>query len=224
MEFINLGWILLASYLIGSVPFGLLIIKLSTGQDIRQVESGRTGGTNAMRAGGVWAGFVTAILDVCKAAATVWLARRFAPGNIWLEIFSPLLAILGHNYSLFLIERTETGKLRIRGGAGGATCVGGSTGLWFPSLFIMAPAAAFILYFIGYASIATLSIAVCSILVFGVRAALGFGPWQHILFGVFSLILLIWSLRGNIRRLLKGTERLVGRRAQKRRLSSNGEK
>ncbi len=48
--------VLLVSYLSGSIPFGLLIVKLRTGKDIRQVESGRTGGTNAMRAAGVWAG------------------------------------------------------------------------------------------------------------------------------------------------------------------------
>lgn len=47
--------VLILAYLIGSIPFGLIIVKLSTGKDIRTVESGRTGGTNAMRAAGVWA-------------------------------------------------------------------------------------------------------------------------------------------------------------------------
>ena len=61
----DIGIILLA-YLFGSIPFGLLIVKLKTGKDIREVESGRTGGTNAMRAAGFWAGFATAMLDILK--------------------------------------------------------------------------------------------------------------------------------------------------------------
>jgi len=56
--------ILAGSYLLGSVPFGLIIVKLTTGKDIRQIESGRTGGTNAMRAAGFWVGFSTAMLDL----------------------------------------------------------------------------------------------------------------------------------------------------------------
>ena len=55
--------ILIASYLLGSVPFGLIIVKSRTGQDVREVQSGRTGGTNAMRAAGFWAGFSTAIFS-----------------------------------------------------------------------------------------------------------------------------------------------------------------
>ena len=61
----DIGIILLA-YLFGSIPFGLLIVKLKTGKDIRKVESGRTGGTNAMRAAGFWAGVATAALDILK--------------------------------------------------------------------------------------------------------------------------------------------------------------
>ena len=53
----------LLAYVIGSVPFGLLIVKITTGKDIREVESGRTGGTNALRAAGLWAGIGTALMD-----------------------------------------------------------------------------------------------------------------------------------------------------------------
>lgn len=60
------------AYVIGSVPVGLLIVKITTGKDIREIESGRTGGTNAMRAAGFWAGFATAMLDIVKGAAGVW--------------------------------------------------------------------------------------------------------------------------------------------------------
>jgi glycerol-3-phosphate acyltransferase PlsY len=55
--------ILLLSYLIGSIPFGLILVRLFSGRDIRTVESGRTGGTNAFRAAGPWAGILTTVLD-----------------------------------------------------------------------------------------------------------------------------------------------------------------
>jgi acyl phosphate:glycerol-3-phosphate acyltransferase len=108
---------LLISYLIGSIPFGLLIVRLKTGRDIRHVESGRTGGTNVMRAAGFWAGLATAVLDILKSFGCVYLARFALPGNYWLEVLAPVMAILGHNYSIFLAERDQNGRLQLRGGA-----------------------------------------------------------------------------------------------------------
>ena len=58
--------VFLMGYVIGSVPFGLLIAKIRTGKDIREMESGRTGGTNVARVAGFWAGLLTAILDILK--------------------------------------------------------------------------------------------------------------------------------------------------------------
>ena len=98
-------------YILGSIPFGLLIVKLKTGKDLRTVESGRTGGTNAARAAGFWAGLLTAILDILKGAGAVWLAKAFDPTNHVLHILAPIGAILGHNYSIFLLERDENGRI-----------------------------------------------------------------------------------------------------------------
>src|SRR5512139_2843888 len=106
--------LMLASYIFGSIPFGLIIVKLLTGKDIRKVESGRTGGTNVMRAAGLWAGLLTALLDVLKAAATVWLAKAVTP-NEWIHALAPIAAIIGHNHSIFLPERGPDGRLRLRG-------------------------------------------------------------------------------------------------------------
>ena len=143
MDFLLGLMAVLLSYLIGSIPFGLLIVWLSTGKDIRKVESGRTGGTNAMRAAGFLAGAGTTVMDFMKGMAAVWLARWLVPADstwlVWFEVFAPLAAILGHNYSIFLAERNEKGQLRLRGGAGGATAVGGGAGLWWPSMFIVVP-------------------------------------------------------------------------------------
>lgn len=204
------------SYLVGSIPFGLVIVKLKTGRDIRHVESGRTGGTNVMRAAGFWAGFATAMLDILKAFGSVYLARLVLPGNHWLEVLAPVMAILGHNYSIFLTERDQNGRLRLRGGAGGAPSVGGSAAIWFPVLLFIVPIGIFILYFIGYASVATLSVPIICIFVFGYRAWIGAAPWEYVAYGVITLLVLAWALRPNIRRLVNGTERVIGYRAKRR--------
>jgi len=208
--------VLVLAYLLGSIPFGVIIVKLSTGKDIRSVESGRTGGTNAMRAAGVWVGLATALLDVLKGAGAVLLSHfLITGGHVWIDILAPFLSIIGHNYSAFLVERNPQGKLRFRGGAGGAPCLGGSIGLWLPSLFIIVPLGGLIYYFGGYASVTTMSIALLSTLVFAYRAWLGLNPWQYAIYGLLAFIALGWSLKPNIKRLIAGNERLVGLRAKR---------
>ncbi len=216
MEKISIIGVLVLAYLIGSIPFGLIIVKLSTGKDIRSVASGRTGGTNAMRAAGVWAGIATAIFDVFKGIAAVYISHVFITGNhVWIEVVAPFLSIIGHNYSVFLIERNENGWLRFRGGAGGANCLGGSIGLWFPSLFIILTLSGLTYYFVGYASVTTLSVALLSTLIFAYRAWLGLNPWQYAVYGILAFAALAWSLRPNIKRLFDWTERAVGLRAKR---------
>ncbi len=201
--------ILLASYIFGSIPFGLLIVKLFTGKDLRTIESGRTGGTNAMRAAGFAAGFGTALLDILKSAATVWLAK-YLTSHEWVHMLAPILAVIGHNHSIFLIERRPDGHLHLRGGAGGAATLGGTFGLWPPALLIMLPLGLLIWWGIGYASVTTLSIGLMTMVIFGIRAALGLGPWEYVLYGLLAEILMLWALRPNLKRLREGTERRHG--------------
>ena len=201
--------ILLASYIFGSIPFGLVVVKVMTGKDLRTIASGRTGGTNAMRAAGSFAGLLTAALDIMKAALTVWIAQALTP-NVWVHMLAPIAAVIGHNYSIFLVERGADGRIRFRGGAGGAAAGGGAFGLWPPVAFILIPLSLLIWYGIGYASITTLSVGVLTILVFGVRAALGLGPWAYVVYGFLVELLMLWALRPNIRRLIDGTERRHG--------------
>lgn len=205
----DIGIILLA-YIFGSIPFGLLIVKLKTGKDIRQVESGRTGGTNAMRAAGFWAGFGTAMLDILKGAVGVWVARWLTPDQTWVHVLAPIAAILGHNYSVFLIERDENGKIvRFRGGAGGAPSVGGAMGLWPSSILIILPLGMLTFFSIGIASITTMAVALFAIIVFAVRASQGLLPWAYVWYGVGAELLLIWALRPNLKKLFEGNERVV---------------
>lgn len=203
----------IGAYLFGSIPFGFMIVKLMSGLDVRRIESGRTGGTNAMRAAGLFAGFVTAIFDVFKGAAAPWLAKYLLPAYPWAAAVAGLLAILGHNHSIFLIERSEKGKISLRGGAGGATTLGTSIGLWTNSWMITLPVFAFFYLIIGYASLTTISIALSSTLIFIYRAINGYDPWDYVLLGVGALVIVLRALRPNIKRLLEGKERVVGLRA-----------
>jgi len=196
-------------YILGSIPFGLLIVKLKTGKDIRKVESGRTGGTNAVRAAGFGAGLLTAILDILKGAAAVWIAQAISPGNHLIHVLAPLAAILGHNHSIFLAERDENGTLRLRGGAGGAPAVGGAMGLWLPMFPVVVAVGAVVWFTIGIASLATMTIPIIVIIVFAIRAALGLQDPVYIWYGVVAEILLVWALRPNIQKLLAGNERVI---------------
>jgi glycerol-3-phosphate acyltransferase PlsY len=209
MHILSDAGVLIASYFIGAIPFGLIIVKIMNGKDIRTVASGRTGGTNAMRAAGPLAGLLTAVMDVLKAASAVWLAQALTL-NLWIHALAPIAAILGNNYSFFLIYRAPDGHLRTHGGAGGAAAGGGVLGLWPPAALIMIPIGFLIWYGIGYASITTLSIGLMSIIIFGIRAWLGLGPWEYLIYGLLAELILIWALRPNIQRLLDGTERRHG--------------
>jgi glycerol-3-phosphate acyltransferase PlsY len=205
---IDIGIILL-SYVIGSIPFGLLIVKLKTGKDIREVESGRTGGTNAMRAAGFWAGFATAMLDILKGAIGAWVAQWIVPDQYWVHVVAPLAAIVGHNHSIFLAERDANGKLvRLRGGAGGAPAVGGAMGIWPASILVMLPLGMLTFFTIGIASVTTIAVALFAIVIFILRALQG-QPWEYVWYGVGAELLLIWALRPNLKKLFEGNERIV---------------
>jgi glycerol-3-phosphate acyltransferase PlsY len=166
-----------------------------------------------MRAAGFWVGLLTATTDIGKGTLAVWLAGQVVPDPLtaWAMVTAGLGVIVGHNYPIWL---------GFKGGAGGAPATGAAIAIW-PWLAPLAVLqGAFILYFIGYASIATIMTAVTSTIVFAILAY-AVNPAilspEFIVFGVGSILLLAWALRPNFDRLLRGEERLVGRRAKKRR-------
>ncbi len=215
MTYLSVISVLILSYLMGSIPFGLLAVKLRTGKDIRQIGSGRIGTTNALRAAGSTIAIITLLLDVLKGVSAVWLARWLIPDNAWWEMLAPVAAILGHNYSIFLVERDEDGRLRLRGGAGGATALGGALGLYPASILILVPISLLVYFGMGYASVTTMGVPLIAAVVFGIRAWMGLSPWTYVFYLLIVEALVLWALRPNIRRLLDGTERGVGWRARK---------
>lgn len=207
-----LGYLLgaLFGYLVGAIPFGYLVVKLLTGKDIRTFGSGRTGGTNAIRAAGAIAGLLTSIGDVSKGAIAVWgagwLAGRFdLSAPIVAQVLAGVLAVVGHNYSVFLSWK---------GGAGTGPNVGVAAGFWFPALFILLPLVPILLVTTGYASVTSLTIAGLVPILFAIRALVSKAPWEYAVYGILAGTLVVWTLRPNIARLKAGTERLVGPRAR----------
>jgi glycerol-3-phosphate acyltransferase PlsY len=105
---------ILLAYLLGSIPFALLLARRWSATDLRLVGSGNLGAANVMRASGLTAGVLVAVLDMAKGAASVWLAERFA-ANAAAPAAAGLAAIVGHIYPVWL---------RFRGGKGVATACG----------------------------------------------------------------------------------------------------
>ena len=113
--------ILIGSYLLGSIPFGVIIVRAWKGVDIRQYGSGNIGATNAMRVVGSWQAFAVVLaVDALKGLTPVIVAKRVFPSNDWLVIAAGMAAILGHATSVFL---------RFRGGKAVATSLGVIIGL-----------------------------------------------------------------------------------------------
>jgi acyl phosphate:glycerol-3-phosphate acyltransferase len=103
------------AYLLGSIPFGYLLVKMVNKQDIRETGSGNIGATNVLRSGAKGLGIATLLLDLGKAFAAVKLAQHLAPGNWDLAVMAAVAAILGHVFPVWL---------GFRGGKGAASALG----------------------------------------------------------------------------------------------------
>jgi glycerol-3-phosphate acyltransferase PlsY len=209
----------LIGYLVGSIPVGYVVIRLMKGEDIRTHGSGRTGGTNALRAGGLGAGTLTMLGDAAKGFTAVTLARLvMGQAELATNIgavaaaLAGLGAVVGHNWSVYL---------GFKGGAGTAPNIGASIAFWPFSGLYLGPLVPLTLFLIGYASVTSLVIAGLVVVTFVVRAALRVDPnWWYAAYAVAAAAAVAWALRPNIKRLREGTERMVGLRARLARMRS----
>jgi acyl phosphate:glycerol-3-phosphate acyltransferase len=106
---------LVAAYLIGGIPFGFLLVKLTTGRDVRESGSGNIGATNVLRTTGTAAGVLTLLLDIGKGFFAVWLAARLTSGNVHWMSAAAVAVMLGHMFPIFL---------GFKGGKGVASFIG----------------------------------------------------------------------------------------------------
>ena len=201
-----LYWI--AAYLVGAIPFGWIIVKVLKHKDIRYIASGRMGMSNVMRVAGTFWGIVTAVLDVLKGSAAVHMASLFVPEpEPWMTSIGGILAVLGHIYSIFLVEKRRDGKFYLRGGAGGLTSAGAAVALWKGFWIAMPLPCLLISLFTGYASVTVACFNIFGFIGYLVGAILGKCSWWYLLYAVGAEILVLDSLRPNFKRLRRGDER-----------------
>ncbi|MGB9880028.1 MAG: glycerol-3-phosphate 1-O-acyltransferase PlsY [Anaerolineae bacterium] len=186
-------------YLVGSFPTGYLIARLWKGIDPRQHGSGRTGGTNILRAAGKGPAFFTIVGDFAKGALAVLLARMLV-GTSSAAVVAGLAAVLGHNRSIFL---------RFRGGAGSMTNAGVVFVLAPHVLPFMAVAGVVAAFLSRMASVTSIVAAVTMLVALVVSFWLSLSPAIYVLYGVLACALILFELRPNIQRLCKGSERRV---------------
>jgi glycerol-3-phosphate acyltransferase PlsY len=191
---------ILLGYLVGSLPFGFWIAR-RRGIDVRTIASGRTGATNVYRALGARVALLTGVLDFLKGAVVVLVTRALFH-NEAAAALAGAAAIAGHNWSVFL---------NFKGGAGGSTGGGALLALNPLAGAIVVPIFLLILFVGRYASIATLSIGLGSVVVLSILHFINpaLAPAAQFLFAFPALIMIAITLRPNLDRLRKGTERRI---------------
>jgi glycerol-3-phosphate acyltransferase PlsY len=206
MPVVQIGLILLLSYLAGSIPTSIIIGRLFFGKDLREYGSGNAGGTNAFRVYGWRGGIPTMIVDVGKGViATLLVSRLPAPPAVpheILQIAAGSAAVVGHIWTVFA---------GFRGGKGVGTAAGMVASLYPIALLFSLPLFAVVLLVGGYVSLASMAAAVSfPFLLLAIDAA-GIQEVSPILFW-FSIplaLLIVFTHRSNIRRLAAGTENRV---------------
>lgn len=203
--------VIAASYLLGAVPWGLLIGRWTGGVDVRETGSGNIGSSNVLRTVGAKAAGLALLLDVAKGAVPVLAARAIADAagftsaqSAGLEAAAALAALAGHSWSVYL---------KFSGGKGVATGVGGLFVL-YPLGGLVALVSALILMrltrYISLGSIIGVTIGAGSLVLFWLR---GDFHWAYALHALVGWAIIVGRHHGNIRRLLSGTEARLGESA-----------
>lgn len=185
---------LATGYFLGSIPFGLLLTRLSGRGDLRDIGSGNIGATNVLRTGSKGLAALTLLLDAAKGAAAVLIAQRFWPEGV---PFAAAGALIGHLYPVWL---------KFKGGKGVATLLGVIAPLLPVAAIIYALVWVGLLLVLRISSVAGMAAAASAPLTAAIAGATDLFP----MFLGFA-ILVIWKHRSNIQRLAQGTEPRVGR-------------
>jgi acyl phosphate:glycerol-3-phosphate acyltransferase len=191
------GWIVLG-YLLGSIPFGFLLVRVTGGGDIRFQGSGNIGATNVARTSGWSVGIATLVLDAAKGFLAVWLTEHFSRGNIRFMMYAGVAAILGHMFPAWL---------RFEGGKGVATALGVFLAICWPALAAAVLLFLLVVLFWRYVSLASISAAAALPLLVYLLYAPGHAPPTAVSVSTLvAAVMVIFKHRANIERLLAGTE------------------
>ncbi len=194
-------WIALA-YVLGSVPWGLVIAKTFCRLDPRESGSRNTGATNVARLCGFGWGVATLACDVCKGALPVWLAFRINPSPLFVSVVG-LACVLGHVFSCFM---------KFKGGKAVATSIGVFMPLAFWQLLAASALCCLIIWRSGFVSLGSLSLVAALVVALAVT-----GQWMWLPLSLCVLAVVVWKHKENIARLRAGTEKswLKGKHSEK---------
>jgi glycerol-3-phosphate acyltransferase PlsY len=183
-------------YLLGSIPFGLILTRLAGAGDIRAIGSGNIGATNVLRTGRKSLAAATLLLDALKGAAAVWLGETIVPGG---GVLGAAGAFFGHCYPVWL---------KFRGGKGVATFGGIAFAAYWPIGVVFLFLWLGVLVLTRYSSVGGLAAAAAAPV-----GAFLFGLADFGVLFIALALLVFWKHRGNIGRLLRGEEPKVGRKS-----------
>lgn len=191
-----------AAYILGSFPAGYLLGRV-WGVNVLEWGSGRTGGTNVLRSAGVLPALLTGAIDVGKGALAVWLAGRIAPEGYQAltQVFAGVAVILGHNHSVFL---------SFRGGAGVGTSLGALSVIYWPAAVALLVLLLLVIAITRYASLGSLIVTTLMPIMLLFLALTGTLPLTYVGYGLLAWVVIVYSHRPNIQRLIEGTERRIG--------------
>jgi glycerol-3-phosphate acyltransferase PlsY len=204
-----------AGYLIGSIPIGLIVGRVTRGIDVRDYGSGVTGATNVIRTSGWKAGIVVIIGDIAKGIVPVYVGLGLArlldvdvhDDRAWAAAAGATAAVIGHIWPLFA---------GFRGGRAVATGFGAALAMNPLASLAMIPVAALVVGGTRIMSVMSISMAPLLALLFIVLAALDVSPPAYAVYASIAAALIVYKHRPNIERLLAGTEPKIGRGGQKR--------
>ncbi len=184
---------LLIGYLLGSIPFGVILTRMAGAGDLRQIGSGNIGATNVLRTGRKGLAAATLLLDALKGAAAVWIVAAIWPG---LAPVAGAAAFIGHCYPVWL---------RFNGGKGVATLMGIALALSPPVAGIYAVVWLGLLALVRISSVAGMTAAISAPV-----AAAWFQRFDIVLVLLALALIVLWKHRANIDRLASGTEPRIG--------------
>ena len=209
--------IAVVAYLLGAIPFGLIISKRMANVDIRQHGSGNIGATNVFRTLGTKLGILTALLDLGKAALAVWLSMLIIGDDAFIvaghdihvqsaQCLAAIMVMVGHNWSAYI---------GFKGGKGVACFIGGLLVInWMVALVGLA-AGIVVALVTRYVSLGSMLASLCVLLAMVVLALLAVVAPLYALYGLVAAGLIIYQHRTNITRLQAGTELKLGDKGMK---------
>jgi acyl phosphate:glycerol-3-phosphate acyltransferase len=204
--------IAVVAYLLGAIPFGLIISQRMAHVDIRQHGSGNIGATNVFRTLGTKLGLITALLDLGKAALAVWLGMLIIGNDAFIvaghdihaqaaQCMAAIMVMVGHNWSAYI---------GFKGGKGVACFLGGLLVINWMVALIGVAAGIIVIVVTRYVSLGSMLASLCVLFAMVVLALLAMVVPLYALYGLVAAGLIIYQHRANITRLQAGTELKLG--------------